>query len=493
MAERGGTVFEAFDPELGGRPALTIVRAPSAEGGEGRKRALERARKLLGLDHPHLVPVLEVGLEGDDLYLVSPLIEGASLAERISRGPIGAAEAGSYFEQIASGLEFAHTRGVYHGSLQPRHIFLDQSGNALVGNFGLALVKEGWTVNALVQTGDELHRAPEQAAGEEGNALSDQYAFGGLLFRMLTGYSTLSSGMPVGDLILRMNERTARLPNQPDPLPVGVAAVILKATSQNPRDRYSSIHEMVQAYQRASLLVLRSPAKSGFEPQTLKIEPEPLHESAEPGPGLTFRKRWMRLSMIAVLMLAALVGFALISASNNPKENPSGGQAAVDALEAIQGTAQAATIEALWTRIAAVEEATATPDATDLLPGDATTAMPETPWPGSPTAAITSTNPETQIPAQPWTPTQGGGGVTQPPAATATNTPPPPTNPPGATGTTPPLPTQTPQPPTSTLPPPTMTALPPTNTPILSLPTLPLPTLPLPTLPLTTLPLPALP
>jgi hypothetical protein len=309
-----------------------------------------------------------------------------------------------------------------------------------------------------------------------------------LLFRMLTGYSTLSSGMPVGDLILRMNERTARLPNHPDPLPAGVAAVILKATAQNPRDRYGSIHEMVQAFQRASLLVLRSPAKSDFEPLTQNIEPERLHGPAEPGPGLTSRKRWMRLSMVGVLMLTALVGFALISASNNPKENPSGGQAAVDALEGDQGTAQAATIEALWTRVAGVEDATTAPNATDLPPGDASTAPPEPTWPGSPTAATTSTNPETQIPAQPWTPTQGGGGSTQPPAATMTSTTPPPTNPPGATGTAPSIPTQTSQPPTSTLPPPTMTALPPTNTPILSLPTLPLPTLPLPTLPLPALP-----
>jgi serine/threonine-protein kinase len=230
VAEREATVFQAFDPRIGSQITLTIVRIhPAADGGNSRQ-ILERARKLLVLDHPHLVPTIEAGLEGDSVYLLSPVIEGTSLIERINRGPIPFADTALYFKQISSGLEHAHSFGVYHLALQPRHILLDQHSSALVGNFGLTLIRERWTASALSQISGELHRAPEQELGGEGDARSDQYALGGLLFRMLTGYTTLSSGIPVGDVILRMNERAARLPNQPSPVPSGVAVVILKAT-----------------------------------------------------------------------------------------------------------------------------------------------------------------------------------------------------------------------------------------------------------------------
>jgi hypothetical protein len=355
------------------------------------------------------------------------------------------------------------------------------------------LIRERWTASALSQISGELHRAPEQELGGEGDARSDQYALGGLLFRMLTGYTTLSSGIPVGDVILRMNERAARLPNQPSPVPSGVAVVILKATSQNPKDRYDSVLQMYQAFEQASVPNMRLEAAAASQAVTGKTTPRSLPPREPSARTVSGRRRWVRLGITGVLLLVALSGFVLFFA-NNPRQGSGqpGALQPVTILDGSQLTAQAATIQALWTQVAAGETGSA--ESTGAVPPDEdqTATAPSTTGQVTPTVHVTPTweatasDPQTQIPGPSLTP---GGNTAAPPGATATRTDQPPVTPPASTNTAPPVPTQTSLPPTNTQVPPTHTSPPPTNTPWLPLPTLPLPTLPLPTLPLPTLPL----
>ncbi len=490
VTENEAIVYRAYDPSQDRHLALMVLPIKPAGAGGDPKGRLRLAQKLLELKHPHIVRIDAAGLEGDHLYLESPLVEATTLAERLTHGPLAVPEAARYFGQIVSAIELAHSRGVHHLALRPVHILLDGYGNALLSNFGVALMEVEGTGDGRPRVRGELHCAPEQDRGAEGESRADQYALGALLFRMLTGYTTSNPGMPVSELIRRMNERTARLATGPRPIPRAIAAVIAKATSWEPTDRYRSVRELHQALDQAaaSILETRARLRPEGEPTRAPASPvilPPVPNELEKPP---VRRFWVPIGVLAVVLAVVLGRFALVSAGlvgslGNRVTEP----APVQGIESSQLTAMAGTIEALSTRVnsAALGETTSTAIGAELTstalktpsptpspvlaseqPGLTPMGSPTAPGAGTPAAGPTATSAP-----NPGGATQPPPDPTQPPAA-PTNTWPAPTNPPPPTNT--PVPPTNPPPPTNTPVPPTNPP-PPTNTPLLPLPTVTLP------------------
>ena len=172
-----GEVFRAIDTRLGRAVAIKITRE------QFNARFEREARAISSLNHPNICILHDIGPN----YLVMELLEGETIAARLKRGPLPLEEAIRHARQIAAALEAAHEKGIIHRDLKPGNIMLTRSG-AKVLDFGLARLEGDQTLTAdRMVMGTPAYMAPEQRAGRPADAPTDIYAFGWVLYEMLTG------------------------------------------------------------------------------------------------------------------------------------------------------------------------------------------------------------------------------------------------------------------------------------------------------------------
>ncbi|MBZ0269991.1 serine/threonine protein kinase, partial [bacterium] len=190
---RGGmaSVYRAHQGSVGREVALKII--PLGRAGlidETFQRRFAREAKLIAsLEHIHILPVYDYGITEDAAYLAMRLLRGGTLADRLHDGPLDTETAAELFHQLASGLHYAHRKGVIHRDLKPSNILLDDSGNVLLADFGLAKLA-GENVDATrsgTVVGTPAYMSPEQATGRPVDQRSDVYSAGLVLYEMLTG------------------------------------------------------------------------------------------------------------------------------------------------------------------------------------------------------------------------------------------------------------------------------------------------------------------
>ena len=228
-----GEVFEAEDQRLGRRVALKFL--PDATTGENnRKRFLNEARLAAQLRHPHICPIFDVEECEGRIFLAMALINGETLSARLRCGPIPLEKALRWSREILSGLEAAHAAGIIHRDIKSSNLMVDSDGHITILDFGLAqrggderLTQVGWAV------GTPAYMAPEQARGVTVDERADLWAFGMVLFEMLTGRLPEAS----------LDAASAYQPG----LPPALDRIVAKALASRPADRWSSAREMRQA------------------------------------------------------------------------------------------------------------------------------------------------------------------------------------------------------------------------------------------------------
>jgi Tol biopolymer transport system component len=194
-----GEVYKARDTRLDRAVAVKVL--PAAMAGDSRfKQRLEReARALATLSHPHICPVFDVGEQDGIAYLVMEYLEGETLARRLARGPLPLGEALRRAVEIADALDKAHRQGIVHRDLKPGNVMLTKGGAKLL-DFGIAKLRAAAVRGSDATTGPEAaltsqgmvlgtlqYMAPEQLGGEEADARTDIFAFGAVLYEMVTG------------------------------------------------------------------------------------------------------------------------------------------------------------------------------------------------------------------------------------------------------------------------------------------------------------------
>jgi len=162
------------------------------------RRFESEARAASQLNHPNILTVFDIGTDGGQLYVVAERLEGETLRDRLGRGPMAEREALELARQVARGLAAAHARGIVHRDLKPENLFLTRDGHVKILDFGLAkLTSDGSGSGSMAETnfatehgvivGTVQYMAPEQVKGQAIDQRVDLFAFGAVLFEMLTG------------------------------------------------------------------------------------------------------------------------------------------------------------------------------------------------------------------------------------------------------------------------------------------------------------------
>jgi len=246
------TVYKAYDTRLERDVAVKVIRvdqfSPAA-----LVRVLQRfereAKSLAKLSHPNIVGVIDYGEHEGVPFLVMEYLPGGTLKQRLGK-PIRWQEAARMLLPIASGLAYAHQRGVLHRDVKPSNILIGDSGEPMLTDFGIAKILEGGDAQTLTGTGIGVgtpeYMAPEQWTGGAGPQ-ADIYSLGVVFYEIVTGRKPYVADTPAAVLLKQATEPLPR-PGQYVPgLPEAVEKVLLKALARKPEDRYADMTAFVGA------------------------------------------------------------------------------------------------------------------------------------------------------------------------------------------------------------------------------------------------------
>ena len=252
-----GEVYRARDARLGRDVALKVLPADLAADAERLARFDREARLLASLNHPNIAAIYGLAEDGGRRALVLEFVEGPTLAERTARGPMPTSDVVALARQIALALDAAHQRGVVHRDLKPANIKVTFDGTVKVLDFGLA---KAMTTNAAdkvapsgltamwkpdgARLGTPAYMAPEQALGQPVDQRADIWAFGCVLYEMLTGKRAFE-GDTAAEVVARVIERDVDLARLPSSLPQPLQRLLRRALVKDPRRRLSSMADAV--------------------------------------------------------------------------------------------------------------------------------------------------------------------------------------------------------------------------------------------------------
>ncbi|HJT77030.1 MAG TPA: protein kinase, partial [Gemmataceae bacterium] len=248
------TVYRARQRSLGRTVAVKVVRAADGANRRDAERFRREAELAAHLDHPHIVPVYEVGEQDGYVYFSMKLIEGSSLADCLDRFTADPRAAAQLLTLVARAVHHAHQRGVLHRDLKPANILLDGAGHPHVTDFGLARRVEG--DSSLTQSGALVgtpsYMAPEQTSGRQGEVTTaaDVYGLGAVLYALLTGRPPFRADTAV-DTLLLVREREPEPPRRINArVDRNLETVCLKCLAKEPGRRYGSAAELADDLDR---------------------------------------------------------------------------------------------------------------------------------------------------------------------------------------------------------------------------------------------------
>ena len=250
-----GIVYRARDTRLGREVAIKTLPPESVTDVSRLQRFEAEARAASALNHPNVVAVFDVGREGDTPYLVTELLQGQTLRERLDEGPLAPRKVIELGVQVAHGLAAVHEKGIVHRDLKPENLFLTRDAQLKILDFGVARTSEGLAPPTgtlpLTQSGAVMgtagYMSPEQVRGRVADARSDLFSLGAILFECLGGARAFPGETPVERGYAILNAEPAELK-----APSALVRVVRRCLEKDPDQRFQTARDLAFALESAT-------------------------------------------------------------------------------------------------------------------------------------------------------------------------------------------------------------------------------------------------
>ncbi len=344
-------VHRGLDTRLGRDVAVKVLRADLARDPQFQMRFRREAQNAAALNHPSIVAVYDTGEVQSDFgtlpYIIMEYVDGQTLREIVkTTGPMSQQQVLDVMADVCAALDFSHRHQIIHRDVKPANIMINRAGAVKVMDFGIArALGEGQNVTQTAAViGTAQYLSPEQARGEAVDARSDVYAAGCVLYELLTGEPPFTGDSPVAVAYQHVRE-DPKAPSEVNPaVPPQLDAVVLKALSKNPLNRYQSAAEMrsdivrvrsgqapfapsvMSADERTAMLTPGPPPTSStrrMNGRGVPLPPAPQYDeyyADEERPRRTGRVIAIVLGVLVVLGLIGFVGYQLLSGPAAPTQ-----------------------------------------------------------------------------------------------------------------------------------------------------------------------------
>ena len=306
-----GEVYRARDTRLGREVALKVLPEFFSRDPDRLRRFEQEARAVAALNHPNILAIHDIGEQDGTPFLVSELLEGNSLRAEIEPGALSPRKATDYAVQIAHGLAAAHDKNIIHRDLKPENVFVTKEGRVKILDFGLAKLVPGAGANAesagltssptesFVVMGTAGYMAPEQVRGSAVDSRTDIFAFGTVLYEMVSGRRAFRRETSAEIMTAILKEDPPELGEMTPPVSPGLERIVRRCLERSPAQRFQSAKDLAFALE----------ALSGTSQTSAR---QPALATARP-------KRWAAVvATVAVIAVAIVAYFAGMRSRGEP-------------------------------------------------------------------------------------------------------------------------------------------------------------------------------
>ena len=258
-----GEVYRAHDTRLNREVAIKVLPHSLTSDPDRLRRFEQEARAAAALNHPNILAVYQMATQDHISYLVSELLEGETLRDRLRRGLIPLHKAIEYEVQVARGLAAAHEKGIVHRDLKPENLFITKDGRIKILDFGLAKLTQrpqgSGAENTITRAtdpgivvGTASYMSPEQVRGANADHRSDIFAFGTILFEVVTGKQTFHKPTSAETMSAILNEEPPSVSQLTPTVPPGLQRVVHRCLEKEPERRFQSASDLAFALEALS-------------------------------------------------------------------------------------------------------------------------------------------------------------------------------------------------------------------------------------------------
>ena len=301
-------VFEICDIELDRRLAVKVLRPDVAWTHGMRARFKQEARAIAKLNHQHTVPIHFVGDSEGLVFYVMSFVEGPTLADLLlAQGPLNPQALVPMVLPVLEALEHAHAHGIIHRDIKPDNVLIEEAtGRPLLLDFGIAKCLDGISTHTQIGfvVGTPLYMSPEQALGRDTvDARADLYAFGAMLFQLLTGAPPYE-GKTSQEIVGRHLSEPVPDPSVRNPrVPAWLSAVVRRCMAKDPADRYPSAGHLMEAL-RAGLASMPAPAAASAPSKKPSTPASPAQGDQAIAKKARRGRMWLLAAAVALAVLA---------------------------------------------------------------------------------------------------------------------------------------------------------------------------------------------
>src|SRR6185295_2795685 len=258
-----GEVYRARDTRVGRQVAVKVLPPGFVTDPDRLRRFEQEARAAAALNHPNILVLHDLGTHEGTPYLVTELLEGETLRERLDHDALSPRKAVDIALQVARGLAAAHERGLAHRDLKPANLFVLRDGHVKILDFGLAKVtrpasSDKSAATATVDTdksvvmGTAGYMAPEQVRGQPADHRADIFAFGAILYEMLTGRRAFQGQTSAETMTAILREEPPEMAREGRPLPPALDRIVRHCLEKSPQERFQSASDIAFALEALS-------------------------------------------------------------------------------------------------------------------------------------------------------------------------------------------------------------------------------------------------